>query len=61
MRLSEDLAPASRAVLAEAMVADVLDALHASRRLDGVLVVTNESRVVTLADGLGATVIADPH
>ena len=58
-RLSERLAPASRAALAEAMVADVFDALHASSRLAGVLVVTNEPRVAALADGLGATVIAD--
>jgi len=58
-RLGERLAPASRAALAEAMVADVLDALHGARRLAAVLVVTNEPRIAALAGGLGATVIAD--
>ena len=57
-RLSEQLAPAARRRLAEAMVADVLDTLLAAPALDGVVVVTNEP-VATLAGGHGATCLAD--
>ena len=59
-RLSEQLAPAARRRLAEAMVADVLGALLAAPALDEVVLVTNEHSVATLASAQGATVLADP-
>jgi 2-phospho-L-lactate/phosphoenolpyruvate guanylyltransferase len=59
-RLSRALAPPQRAQLAEAMVADVLDALLAAPFLDGVVVVTNEEPVARSAESAGATVLADP-
>lgn len=58
-RLGEQLDTAQRRRLAEAMVADVLDALIASPELDAV-VVTNEPEVASLAGAAGATVLADP-
>jgi len=58
-RLSEMLADGSRRRLAEAMVADVLEALLACPLLDGVVVVTNEGVVAALADAAGATVLPD--
>jgi 2-phospho-L-lactate guanylyltransferase len=58
-RLSERLAPEHREALAQAMVSDVLGALAISRRLDGVLVITNEPAVASLAKSLGATVTPD--
>jgi 2-phospho-L-lactate guanylyltransferase len=59
-RLSEQLAPADRRRLAEAMVADVLGALLAVAALEEVVLVTNEQSVVTFALAQGATVLADP-
>jgi 2-phospho-L-lactate guanylyltransferase len=59
-RLSEQLAPAARRRLAEAMVADVLGALLAAPALAEVVLVTNEHSVATLASAEGATVLADP-
>lgn len=58
-RLAERLGPEQREALAQAMVSDVLGALAISRRLDGVLVVTNEPAVAALASSLGATVAPD--
>ncbi len=58
-RLSDGLEPADRAVLAEAMVRDVLAALGRVRGLDGLVVVTNEPRAAAPAREAGATVIAD--
>jgi 2-phospho-L-lactate guanylyltransferase len=49
-----------RAALAEAMVADVLDALVAVPSLDGVLVVTREKLAAAAARAVGADVIEDP-
>jgi 2-phospho-L-lactate guanylyltransferase len=57
-RLSEQLAPPQRHRLAQAMVADVLDAVLATGGLDAV-VVTNEDPVATLARSRGAAVLAD--
>jgi 2-phospho-L-lactate guanylyltransferase len=59
-RLRDQLAPAQRRRLAEAMVTDVLDALLAAPELDAVAVVTNEAAVAGLARSLGAVVLADP-
>ncbi len=58
-RLGERLGPAQREALAKAMVSDVLGALAVSRRLDGVLVITNEPSVSAIAKPLGATVTPD--
>ena len=58
-RLAERLSPEQREALAQAMVTDVLSALVISRRLDGVLVITNEPSVVAIAEGLGATIAPD--
>jgi 2-phospho-L-lactate guanylyltransferase len=58
-RLGAELAPSQRRRLAQAMVADVLDALIATAELDAV-VVTNERAVAMLASSAGATVLADP-
>jgi 2-phospho-L-lactate guanylyltransferase len=58
-RLGEQLAPAQRRLLAQAMVTDVLDALVAMGELDPV-VVTNEQAVASLARAHGATVLGDP-
>lgn len=59
-RLREQLAPAQRRRLAEAMVADVLDVLLSAPQLEAVVVVTNEDAVAGLARSLGAVVLADP-
>ena len=58
-RLAERLSPAQREALAQAMVTDVLGALVISRRLDEVLVITNEPSVVSIAQPLGATIAPD--
>ena len=58
-RLAERLSPAQREALAQAMVTDVLGALVISRRLDEVLVITNEPTVVSIAEPLGATIAPD--
>jgi 2-phospho-L-lactate/phosphoenolpyruvate guanylyltransferase len=59
-RLAEQLRPAQRRALAEAMVADVLSALIASPLLAGVVLVTNENSVADVGEAHGATVLADP-
>jgi 2-phospho-L-lactate guanylyltransferase len=58
-RLAERLSPEQREALAQAMVTDVLGALVISRRLDEVLVITNEPTVVSIAEPLGATIAPD--
>jgi len=60
-RLGGALDPGARRTLAQAMVADVLDALVGSQALDGVVVVTNASPVAQLAGAAGARVLGDPH
>jgi 2-phospho-L-lactate guanylyltransferase len=60
-RLSSELSAEFRGDLAEAMVADVLDALAACETVEATLVVTNEGRVAALAASLGAESIPDPH
>ncbi|MGD0198308.1 MAG: 2-phospho-L-lactate guanylyltransferase [Solirubrobacteraceae bacterium] len=58
-RLSERLRPEDRRALAEAMVTDVLAVLVVAKRLNGVLVVTNEPAVAAVAQRLGAEVTPD--
>jgi 2-phospho-L-lactate guanylyltransferase len=60
-RLRSALDPAARGALAQAMVADVLDALLGSSALDAVVVVTNAAAVAKLAGAAGARVLSDPH
>jgi len=59
-RLGARLPVAARVALAEAMVSDVLAALVGARELAGVLVITNERVVASIAERLGARVVADP-
>jgi 2-phospho-L-lactate/phosphoenolpyruvate guanylyltransferase len=59
-RLRQQLRPAQRRRLAEAMMSDVLDALIASAELEAVVVVSNEGAVAAVAAAHGATVLADP-
>ena len=60
-RLRSALDPGARRALAQAMVADVLDALLGSAVLDAVVVVTNAAGVAELAGAAGAEVVSDPH
>ena len=60
-RLRSALDPGARRALAQAMVADVLDALLGSAVLDGVVVVTNAGPVAELAGAAGARLLRDPH
>ena len=59
-RIGGLLADADRAVLTEAMVGDVLEALARVRGLAGVLVVTSEPRAVEAAARHGAEVVPEP-
>lgn len=58
-RLAAGVEPRARAVLAEAMVRDVLAALGEVAALDGLVVVTNEPRAAGPAQAAGAEVVAD--
>ncbi len=60
-RLGAALSVAQRRRLAQAMVADVLDALLAAPELAAVAVVTNERAVAELARDAGAEVLPDPR
>lgn len=60
-RLSDGLEAHARERLAEAMVRDVLDALGRVRRLDGLVVVTEEPRAAGPAREAGAEVLGDVH
>ena len=55
------LGDGDRALLADAMVGDVLDALRRVHGLDGVIVVTSEARAAAAAGRAGAQVLADPE
>src|ERR1700677_456827 len=59
-RLRDQLASGHRRLLAQAMVADVLDVLVTTAGVDSVVVVTNEPAVASLAGAHGAAVLADP-
>lgn len=58
-RLAGELAPARRAALAQAMAADVLDALQAIPALDDVIVVSGEPAVLELAAAAGVRTLGD--
>jgi 2-phospho-L-lactate guanylyltransferase len=58
-RLGEDLDPATRRVLAEAMFSDVLVALRRSTLIDRVLVVSRDHGAQRIAAGYGAMVLDD--
>lgn len=58
-RLGERLAPPVRAALAEAMVADVLEAATACPAFERTVVVTAEPRAAHLARAAGADVVTD--
>lgn len=58
-RIGDTVPAPERETLAEAMVADVLDALGRVRGLDGIVVVTAEPRARVLASDAGATVVLD--
>lgn len=55
-RLSPLLSPGQRQLLAETMLADVLDAAAAARRLAGIMLITLEPRARALAGRIGARV-----
>ena len=58
-RIGDVVPAAERETLAEAMAADVLDALGRVRGLDGIVVVTAEPRARALASEAGAAVVLD--
>lgn len=58
-RLRDDLEPATRRALVEAMFSDVLVALRRSRLIDRVLVVSGDHGAQRIAGGYGAIVLAD--
>ncbi len=60
-RLGGALLPSERALLAGAMIADVLDALRASAELDRIIVVSGEPFAQELAHAAGAIVVEDPQ
>lgn len=59
-RLAADLGKGTRRALVEAMVTDVLIALRRSERVDGVLVVTEDTGIEALAHGYDADTVHDP-
>jgi 2-phospho-L-lactate/phosphoenolpyruvate guanylyltransferase len=60
-RLSDALAPADRARLAEAMTADVLERIAACPSIERTIVVSGEPRIAAVAWAAGAELIADPE
>src|SRR5919197_6727995 len=59
-RLAPELDTAARAVLAEAMVRDVLRAVARVEELDGLIIVTKDERAAALGPPFGAVVVNDP-
>jgi 2-phospho-L-lactate guanylyltransferase len=59
-RLAGGLDEERRRALVEAMVADVLEALGAARRIDRLIIVTGDPIAQALASGAGAEVVPDP-
>ena len=59
-RLSDILDPGERKALARAMLCDVLGTLSRVDGLSGILVVTGDAEVASIAASFGATVISDP-
>jgi 2-phospho-L-lactate guanylyltransferase len=60
-RLASGLGGEQRRTLAEAMVADVLEAIGAARSIDRTVVVSGDPVVQELAGGAGAEVVPDPE
>jgi 2-phospho-L-lactate guanylyltransferase len=60
-RLASGLGGEQRRTLAEAMVADVLEAIGAARSIDRTVVVSGDPVVQELAAGAGAEVVPDPE
>jgi 2-phospho-L-lactate/phosphoenolpyruvate guanylyltransferase len=58
-RLSPELDPTPRRALVEAMFSDTLVALRRAKALPEVLVISSDSRAQRIAEGYGATVLAD--
>jgi 2-phospho-L-lactate/phosphoenolpyruvate guanylyltransferase len=58
-RLSPELDPTPRRALVEAMFSDTLVALRRAKALPNVLVISSDSRAQRIAEGYGATVLAD--
>jgi 2-phospho-L-lactate guanylyltransferase len=58
-RLSPELDPTPRRALVEAMFSDTLVALRRAEALPDVLVISSDSRAQRIAEGYGATVLAD--
>jgi 2-phospho-L-lactate/phosphoenolpyruvate guanylyltransferase len=58
-RLSPELGPTPRRALVEAMFSDTLVALRRATALPEVLVISSDSRAQRIAEGYGATVLAD--
>ena len=58
-RLSPELGPTPRRALVEAMFSDTLVALRRAKALPDVLVISSDSRAQRIAEGYGATVLAD--
>jgi 2-phospho-L-lactate guanylyltransferase len=58
-RLGADVAEELRAALARAMVADVLDALHGTRSIELVIVVSSEDSLAHVAEERGAILVRD--
>src|SRR5450755_2722682 len=58
-RLSGLLSPAQRRLLAETMLADMLDAVAGSRRLAGVIIVTLDPHATALGEKIGARIVTE--
>jgi 2-phospho-L-lactate guanylyltransferase len=58
-RLSPELDPTPRRALVEAMFSDTLVALRRAKALPDVVVISSDSRAQRIAEGYGATVLAD--
>ena len=58
-RLSLELDPTPRRALVEAMFSDTLVALRRAKALPDVIVISSDSRAQRIAEGYGATVLAD--
>lgn len=60
-RLSPLFGPAERAMLAQAMLGDVLEAIGGATVFSGILAVTGDAQAAARAREVGAAVLDDPH
>lgn len=60
-RLADVLAPAQRATLAAAMLADVLEALRGAEAIERTLVVSGEAAIAASVAAAGAELVEDPE